>query len=187
VAVYQVDYQSRYPYAPNPDGFYYWTNTFYTVADNDHDAALQLNGILTNMYAIACITGVETPYYAIKTPPGRQAPLYIDNLGSLHGLLSAPEGGVLINAVRVYGLVGGRQKWWKRWRVPLRPSDIDGRLIEASFHHYLEVNFAALAGYGVITTATGEVVEEIHVAPEVRKWQLRHGTKRSERVVFAVP
>lgn len=185
--VYQVDYQSRYPYPDNPDGYYYWTNTFYTVNTNDHDAAVSLNGVVTNLYAILCLTGVETLYYQIKTPPGRQAALYVDNLGDTHGLLPENGGGLLTNAVRAYGLIGGRQVWYKRWRVPLRAQDIDGVNIESAFHAYLEVNFAHLASYGVVTTASGDVIEEIHVAREVRMWQLRHGTKRRQRVVFAVP
>lgn len=185
--VYQVDYQCRYPHEDTDDGYYYWTNCYYTVADNPIDAEVNLNGIMTNMYTVACIVGVETLFCQVKSPPGRQAPLYIDPLGDIFGVLPAPDGGLLTNTVRVYGLVAGRQVWYKRWRVPLRPSDIDGLVLEGSFHAYLEANFSALAAAGVLTTVTGDVIEEIHVSPRVHMWQLRHGTKRRARPVFATP
>lgn len=185
--VYQVDYQSRYPWPENPDGYYYWTNTFYTVAATDNIAAVNLNGIIVNMYGICCTTGVETPYYQIKTPPGRQAALYVDPLGSIHGLLTETEPGLLTSCVRIYGYIGGKVRWWKMWRVPLQKSMTDGLRLTDTFHSYLEDNWGPLAAAEIITTADGDVVEEFHASPLIHMWQQRHGTKRRQRVVFAVP
>jgi len=185
VARWKAEYQHKFSPGDGIDP-YYWTNVYYY--DNsggdpfygpDHNAILDANyaGTTDHVALVAlrvtnAITGIE---YGILTPPDNMGTLPNDNRGSL------------INCVRLSGRREGREVCYKRWRVPLGNNDVDGSDLSASCIALFTDTIIPLLSLATICNIHGEAVDEWIVQPSVHMWQLRHGTKRRARVVFAYP
>lgn len=185
VARWKAEYQHRF----DPGGGaapYYWTNVYYY--DNsggdpfygpDHNAILAANyaGTTDQVALVAlritnAMTGVE---YGILTPP--------DNLGTL----TNGERGSLINCVRLSGRAAGREVCYKRWRIPMGNIDVEGDQLSSSCLALFNDTIIPLLALATICNTHGDAVDEWIAQPAVHMWQLRHGTKRRARVVFAYP
>jgi len=187
VTLYQVDYEFRFPYVENPDGYYYWTNAFYVEQTTPIAAITSCNGRLSNIVHHTCLLGVECTGHQVHTPPGSGDVVYVDPGSTLAGSLSPIGVGPLINSVHILFLAAGSVVGWKRWRVPLRTSDIDGDYIATAFWLDLQDYWSGALSSPVLRSRTGVLIDEILVDRKIHMWQLRHGTKRRSRPVIVYP
>lgn len=182
---WRLDLQHRY--TPVDSGTpYYWTSVYYyenlgstPFVGPNYSAILNTTyAASTDDTALVAVRQFDTTHntqFGIATP--------LDNLGDL----DPEDGGSLFNVVRLVGRAAGKVVSYKLWRFPLRLSDIDGDYL--SDQAIGIVNDTIIPG---LTTAAlcninGVAVEEWSCDGLVHLWQVRHGTKRRERVVFAYP
>jgi len=182
---WRLDLQHRY--TPVDSGLpYYWTSVYYyeNLGSTPFTGG-QYNAILDTTYAasldtveLVAVRQFDTTHnteFGIATP--------LDNLGDL----DSEDGGSLFNVVRLHGWAGGKVVSYKLWRFPLRLSDIEGdRLSDQALGIVNDVIIPGLST-APLCNIHGIEVEEWTCDGLVHIWQVRHGTKRRERVVFAYP
>lgn len=104
------------------------------------------------------------------------------------GLIDADgDEGSLTNVARLVGWNEGRQVSYKLWRVPLRIGDISGKDISGTMQGIINDGVLDALNSLEFCNVHGVPIQEWTCDGAVHIWQLRHGTKRRERVVFAYP
>lgn len=177
--LYRINVQLKYPYPPNPSGYYYGSAVHYALVDNltELDVAIDTifqaeerahnNSVDFDWQNIINLTaGTVYRNASITWPP------FAWQSGDPVGL---------INTVYVGFLAGDIQVGYKRVRPPLRAMDMEGdRLTDTAIAFY-EANYAGiLLSSGFACNYQGVIFDGYRVWPKVSGWQLRHGTKRRE-------
>jgi len=182
---WRADFQHRYtPMGGEPP--YYWTSVYYyenlgstpftggqyaSILDATYSASLDT----VELVSIRFVDTTHNTEYGIVTP--------LDNLGTL----DAENGGTLHNVIRLSGKAGGREVSHKLWRFPLRDSDLAGSYLSSQAMDIVNgVIIPGLEAYP-LCNIHGVEVEEWECDGLIHCWQVRHGTKRRERVVYAYP
>lgn len=126
---YQLDWQLRVPYPDNPDGWYYWTNSWILNAEFDSTAITRANQV--GNWVIANTTAdCQRVRRTFKRAPGRDGVYFNQYLFDLPGTRPAdPLGYNLLWHIRIDWLRDNKVIGYKRWRMPLGYSDvIDGQI-----------------------------------------------------------
>lgn len=182
MALYQVDFWKRVPYAPNPDGYYYWSSVYY-IDPADDSPDYWWYSTIYEVEEVSTTQSVQRWGFVTKSEPGMGNIINVSpSGGDENGLIPDPDGYSLLQIARweLRGADGSRS--YRLSRQPLRPVDIAGTLLSATG---LATQGGALNSFlakGVFRTRSGALIVSGHVAPEVRGWQLRNGTKRRNRV-----
>jgi len=182
---WRVDFQLQYP-SMETQLDYYWTNCFYyenassDPYSGDYFSALVNavhNGTLDTCHRVAIrVTNTTTGHlHSIVTIPWFGA---IDSGG---------EVGSLINTLRLVGMADGRQVSYKLWRIPLLLMDIEGGKVTSTLQAVIQAGVLDVLNSQQFLNVQGVPVEEWVCDWAIHPWQLRHGTKRRTRVVFAYP
>lgn len=163
---------------------YYWTNVFYyenlssdPYSGDYYNTIIYAThrGTLDTVDRVAIrVTNITTDHeFGIVTIPWVGA---IDSLG---------EQGSLTNVIRLVGWNDGRQVSYKLWRMPLRLRDIEASRLTAATLGLVNDDICDVLGSVQFCNVHGVPIEEWTCDGVVHSWQLRHGTKRRERVVYA--
>lgn len=182
---YQFDYQMRVPWPNQPDGYYYWTNAWIVNATTDAQSNTRLTQIDTAVDGMT-LNATQQVRVQRKRSPGMGGVYSNTTLFNDPGSLPTGTSGYNLlwyALVRLY--VGTEQVGYKRWRAPWRYSDMAGPLWVPGVTTTLSTRFGTLIGLGALAARDGRVIDGFQVDPFIRQWQLRHGTKRRERVVVA--
>jgi hypothetical protein len=182
---WRIDCQHRYTpvdaIAP-----YYWTSVYYFEnLGSTPFTGPNYNAILDTTYAcslddvaLVAIRQFDTTHnsqYGIATP--------LSNLGEL----DAEDGGSLLNVIRLSGRAAGKEVSYKLWRFPLRLSDIEGERLSDQALDIVNDTLIPGLNDALLCNKNGVAIDEWTCDHLVHGWQLRHGTKRRQRVVFAYP
>jgi len=182
---WRVETQLRYP-SVETGADYYWTNVFYY----ENLGSTPYTGDYYNQIINATRSGT------LDTVERVAIRLTNHSTGTQFGIVTIPwegvidadgEEGSLFNVARFVGWNEGKQVSYKLWRVPLRIGDIDGPDIASSMLAILEAGPLAALNSVQFCNVNGIPIEEWTCDGKLHIWQLRHGTKRRERVVFAYP
>lgn len=184
MSVVQIDWQLRHPYDANPDGWYYWTNTYYLVAADPLDFPSYVPRIETPML-YGMLHETQANRLKVTMPPHSNTVLenafsfnHVGNKGSLPTILE--------NVARVNFFIGETYASYKLLRGCIGNSEIeaDGTL-NATTRANLQRDYADGLIANGLTDDTGTEFTSAVVSPLLHHWQLRHGTKRRQRVVIA--
>jgi len=184
--IWQMDPQFRTPY-DNVIGFYYWTNTFYC----DHDAGPPysswggwnefLSGCYGGTLGSTQLVSIRCTELSSGIVAGTPTPT--DN----HGEIPDSDERYLINTARLVGYVEGVPRAYKRWRFPLRKSDINGDRLSSDAMDIINSTIITHFTAAGFTTRQGDVIDSWSCDGLIHPWQMRHGTKRCDRVVYVYP
>lgn len=185
VALTQVDTGIRHPYPEiGGDTYYFWTQVYYLDSDDFSDL---------NQMRIAVRRAIQrslTSFCSIqlsqfKQPPGRGNVIATLSNGFAQGSVNPGPGSTrLITVGMVDYFDSANNRFRKYYRQPLRDSDMDGDMLSASGLAQIAEYADYVLGEGVFRTLHGGLLERYQISPRVHKWQLRHGTKRSERQIL---
>jgi hypothetical protein len=185
LALWQIDWGKRVPYPLSPDGYYYWSSTYYLRREDfasDHD----LIDRVYNIEQITTCTNVQMTWANVKHSPGRGGVVATLNGFLQHGLVPLGTGiWSIITIARwdLWSTTGRRTR--KYIRMPLRESDMAGDMLSTSGMFAQQAKINTFLGVGPFRNAYGERLTVGRVSPFLHPWQLRHGTKRSHRPVIA--
>lgn len=180
---WRVDAQMRYD-SVETGAPYYWTNVyFYENLSTDPFAGDQWNAIID-----AIRTGT------LDTVDRVAMRIWDTTHNTQHGIVtlawngiidSDGQSGSLFNVARFVGWADGRQASYKLWRMPLRISDFDGSDITPATMAVIDAGPLAALNSAQFCNEDGVLIDNWTCDGRAHIWQLRHGTKRRERVVFA--
>lgn len=183
--VYQMDIEFRAPYPDTDDGYYYWTNTWYSPKDTDSAAFTSFLRMQT-WIAARTTTDCQRVKATFKRSPGPGGVYFTQNLLNFPGTYPAgTEGYTLLGSARIRFYSEGRLAGYKRWRMPIRNDQVVGDRLDPALIAHLADGWAPILPLGHMCNVNGLVIDAIEVDPLIHKWQLRHGTKRRSRVVIA--
>lgn len=182
---WRVEPQLRYSSVETGED-YYWTNVFYyeNLGSNPF-VGDQYNAIIE---AVRAGTLDTVDRVAVR--------IWNMTAGTEYGIVTIPwvgvidsdgESGSLQNVARLVGWSGDSQVSYKLWRVPLRIGDFDGSAINPTMMGILDAGILAWLNSTTFCNVNGVPIDNWTCDAEAHMWQLRHGTKRRERVVFAYP
>jgi len=182
MALHQYDFQF-YGDALDGEERYYWSQTWYSS-----DSSVNTTNGPTYAALIAFHGSLQpVGIYRNALRAQRLEPTYHD-YGTFTGLnpgtraVDSPF--TALNVARINFLNAGKVVGYKRLRLPLQMSEIDGQELEASFMFTLATALVTLMGDANLCNWHGVPFEAYRIRREVRMWQLRHGTKRRSRVVL---
>lgn len=182
--VVQVDLQWRYAYAANPDGWYYWTSTYYLDPPDPTNFVAYLPALHLAARSAALYETKENRA-RVTMPPHSGTVILDTNTHDQFGesVLGGPT--ILENVARLSFWVGRQYVGYKLLRGAIPVAEVeDGRLSDNAYSWLVENTAVLLLDAGICTDA-GVPIERVEVSPLIHTWQLRHGTKRRQRVVFA--
>lgn len=182
--VMQIDWQLRYPYAANPDGHYYWTNTYYLVTPDPLDFPAYIPRIETPML-YGMLHDCQANRLLVTTPP--HSGIVQENAFSFnHAGNKSSMDTILENVARVHFFIGAEYAGYKILRACIGTEEIepDGTL-NATTRANLQRDYADGLIANGLTNDQGIEYSSAVVSPLIHHWQLRHGTKRRQRVVIA--
>jgi hypothetical protein len=114
--------------------------------------------------------------------------------GVEHGIMTLPwwgaidslgEHGSLNNVIRLSGRNAGQEVSYKLWRMPLRLRDIEGERLSSDCMDIITDDVLPILNSVAFCNINGIPIEEWTCDGLVHSWQLRHGTNRRARPVFA--
>lgn len=184
LSVWAMSFQFRAP-APLESGVYYWTNDYFFYGSGPAwSTAPNWNDLLD---AVQMGTLDTTECVSIRAT--RLSDGFVSGIQTLafFGLLPAEDGGLLTNAARMDVWSGEERRGYRLWRSPLRASDREGSSLSPGYVALLETDvIPRLLSSGMCLRDSGSI-SAITLKPGIHMWQLRHGTKRSDRVVYTYP
>lgn len=182
--VVQVDYQLRYPYAENPDGYYYWTQSVYLVAETPLDFPSYIFRVQQPM-SQGMMNTVKFNRLLVRMPPHSDTVLENAFAFNVGGNIT-PGDTILENIMRVHFFIGEQYASYKLLRGCVATSEImpDGTIDPVKVA-YVQAYYADAAITNQWTNDQGVAFTSAIVQPTIHHWQLRHGTKRRQRVVIA--
>lgn len=182
----QLDYQLRAAYPANPDGYYYWTNTFYFDYDMVPSSHSALYKTIVGLSHIHSIHVFRNRFRLIAPPHGTTVLL---NAGELNQHCDQADvtSFVLENVARVSFWIGERYVGYKLLRGCVGTDEIIDGIIDEGRRLEIEGQIGEWWLGAPLLTASGETIERATVDRSIHHWQLRHGTKRRQRVVIAPP
>jgi len=185
VLIWQYDICKYVAWPHNPSGRYYWTSTYYLDRDEfSSDGAARSRVINTDQ-----LTALQDVHYTViitKSEPGRGNIISVGDIHLLTGTIDPdPDGYNLLNIARCLTFHSDGRHSYRMVRSPMPMRWIEGGLLASAGQ-------AVYGGYlnNMIGSDPGESFRNKHGSPMVggrvpttlSMWQLRHGTKRRERV-----
>lgn len=180
VTIYRVDLQQKISTPLVATGVYYWTNVYYFSADNptefdhgrDQCAEAQSRAFCSDVSSDRILITIADTGTIVQHGNFHWVPF---------GFLPASDMPIT-NCVLVWLYANGRRVGYKRYRVPVPKAAQENGLLTQDFidNYYTSGPVNVLPG-DRICTRSGEIIDNAIVDPRVSMWQLRHGTKRSER------
>lgn len=184
--VVQLDWQLRYPYAANPDGYYYWTNTYFLDVSDPYDFPAYVPLVETPMWQ-GMLESCQVNRLLVRMPP--HSDFVLENAYAFnHPGYRADYETILENVARVHFFIGDRYASYKLLRAAVGTNEYepDGTL-NPTTRANLQLYYADGLIANGITDDEGTPFTSAVVSPKLHHWQLRHGTKRRQRVVIAPP
>lgn len=185
MSLWQIDWGKRIPYSGTPDGYYYWSSTYYLLREDfasDHDLITECY----NIEQITTCTNVQQTRFHIKHSPGRGGVVATGNQFLQPGLVPLGTGSWSILSIARWDLWSETGRRTRKYiRMPLRQSDMLGDLLSPSGMATQVPKLNSFLANGPFRNAYGEKLVQGRVSPFIHPWQLRHGTKRSRRPVIA--
>lgn len=181
MVLWQIDAGKRVSYAPNPDGFYYWTSVWYLDrADYSNDNSLYTD--VSQAEALTCLTIVQGTQFNVKHAPGRGGVVtVIDRTLNFGGIPYDGSGYSMINVARCTWRSNTGRYSYKLVRLPLMASQMSGRYLVGVGVPNVQAMINGVLATAPIRNQYGERIISGKVDPLIHMWQLRHGTKRRER------
>lgn len=185
MVLWQIDVIKRVAYTGNPSGWYYWSSVYYLDrADySSNNAAIIRTRNVDSFVTQANVTYVK---YIVKSPPGRANVILTSVDGFNHGgQPTDPNGASLLNVSRLRTRFDDGT--WS-YRYAGRPMPIgwtDGIRLNATGRMWIGGYINAMAtpgGFPRFRNQAGSPIADGIVPELLCMWQLRHGTKRRERV-----
>jgi hypothetical protein len=182
----RLDYQLRAAFPDNPDGYYYWTNTFYFDYDmvpSSHSALYKTVIGISHIHSIH----VFRNRFILTAPPHGTTVLL--NAGELNQHCDNADvtSFILENVARVSLWVGSKYVGYKLLRGVVGTDEITDGVIDEGRRSEIQGQIDAWWMDAPLLTATGETIDRAVVDRNIQHWQHRHGTKRRQRVVLAPP
>jgi len=182
---YQLDTEKQIYDYYEPGHNYAWTNTYLIDVPSDADAQLWLMRLI-GVEAAVLPEDTSIRFACWRRGIGGPVPAGVQFIGQ-SGLLPSPYVYMPFPCTaRISGYSGSRLVWYKRWRGPLRDTDMTGELLTSDYVALLNTAYvAALAGGFPLITRSGARISHWYVDPRVMLWQMRDGTERTRRSVLA--
>lgn len=182
----KVQWQFRYPYSANPDGYYYWTNAYFKDVPDPMDFPAYVSDM--EDVALQSITpDAQINWLRVQSPPEAEPPL--ESVTAYNHTGYSPYTGptILQNVARVNLYVGDDYVGYRLLRAAIPTAEIaDYRLSDGVRAHY-QTAYADLIIANEQTTRDGVRLTRAVVTPDIHHWQLRTGTKRRQRGVLHTP
>lgn len=184
VALVKVQWQLRYPYPPNPDGWYYWTNAFFKDVPDPMDFVSYVPDMETPVLKFLSREG-QVNWIRVQSPPEAEPPLESAYAFNHWGEADYTGPIILENVARVHLFVGQELVGYRLLRAAIPTEFITDGVIRADLVDRMQTEFADALIANEQTTREGVRLTSAVVLPTIRHWQLRTGTKRRRRVVIA--
>lgn len=182
----RFDIQHRAPYAENPDGYYYWTNTFYLDVPDPAHAGPAISHIFEG-YQVVNYHSVQRNWIRLAVPPGHTPYIFDSFAFNTPGSTALTDPIILENVARVHLFVGHDYVGYKLLRGTLSEGEVTGGVIDSGAVARIEDNLTFYWFQNDLRTHEGEVIDSLVCDPFAHHWNLRHGTKRRERGVIHNP
>jgi hypothetical protein len=181
---YQIDTEKQ-TLAPEGGHNYAWTNVYLVDCASDADARDCMLTI-ANIEIAALPTWTSIRFGCWRPGIGGPVPDTVEFI-AVSGLLESEPGDFLplANTTRIIGRAGGRLVWFKRWRGPLRASDVTGGLLTSEYQAIVGGMVSDLLAAVPLVTRSGLSITSVVVDSRVALWQRRDGTTRNIRSVLA--
>jgi hypothetical protein len=180
MALARVQFQLRYPYSPNTDGWYNWTIS-HTVDTPDPTDFPAYVGDVEAVVRTTLHPDGEVNRVRVQAPPDSDPPLENAFAFNQHGFSPYSDGTILENVARVSFYVGSQLVGYRLLRTILTEGQIaDGELSSSVRTYLTDYYVAGCLALGCVDRS-GNVWTSGYVHPKISTWQLRHGTKRRNR------
>jgi len=181
VVLYRWDVQKRYATDLVATGDYYWINVHYVEANDPTEFDLARDQVLTNnMQSHRAIVDLDR-WKCTRLSDG----VVVQNSAlSANPIFPGSGEGILTNTILQWLIYEDGSRGFKRWRLPLFATDIDdGGLLTSTFVSLWHANAPdnADTDWNWHRNLQGSPVVDTFLSPFAHGWQLRHGTRRSER------
>lgn len=179
VTIYRADLQQYIATDLVATGRYYWTNVYYFSADTpeefdlgrDQCLQVQSRAFCSDVHSDRILITFAWTGAVVQHGSFTWVPL---------GVLPASDSPIT-NCVLMWLYSGGERVGYKRYRVPVPMEGMSGGLLTATFLDYYYSGPGSYIADGQICTYEGAIIDNVSIDPRVHGWQIRHGTKRSER------
>jgi len=182
---WKVEPQRRYT-PVDADAAYYWTSVFYY----ENLSSDPFHGPYYNAIVDATLAGsLDTvPMVSVRITNVTAATEYgIVTVGPPYGEIPTLDGGLFNDVARIVGWSEGRQVSYKLWRFPMRIVDLDGKELSTAAMGIINDGILTNLNSVTLCNVNGVPIDEWTCDGLIHMWQVRHGTKRRERVVYAYP
>jgi len=183
--LHQIDVFKRVAYEPNPNGYYYWSSTYYYDRD-DFSSLTNMWLRALNVDRIHTLDVVNYVKVVVKQPPGRNNVIATFPATSNYGYI--PSAGMEFSPLiigRLITLYDDGRSSYRMWRCPV----LLDWLTDGAFNTYALArmgsyinNLRAVSGYPPSRNLTGSPCIGGVVPLQSSGWQLRHGTERRARI-----
>jgi hypothetical protein len=184
--VVQLSWQFRHPYPGNPDGYYYWTQKLYANPADPTDFPSYV-GALEEPYFTWHLFKTQINRLRITMPPGSNTVLENAFAFNHNGNNTRDLPTILQNVARANLWVGTQYVGYKLLRGMIGTEEITNGEIGFGIWFALQTYWGPALIDAGLTTSDGTPIDRIEVDRQIHHWQLRHGTKRRQRVVIAPP
>lgn len=186
MALGRWDIQFRTPYAGNPDGYYYWTNTFYVDVPDPAHAGPAIARLIEG-YTIVNFYAIERNWHRLAVPPGHTPYIFDSSMANQHGNTTLTDPFILENVARVHFFAGDEYVGYKLLRGTVAENEVTDGVLSSGAVDRIENNLTFYWFQDDLRTHEGVVIDSLVCDPFIHHWNLRHGTKRRERGVIHNP
>lgn len=183
--LWQVDVWKRVPYPGNPSGFYYWSSVYYLERSDFSSNNAAINRV-RNIDSTITQANVTYMTYVVKSPPGRSNIILTLTDGLNHGgQPTDPNGASLINICRVRTRFADGSWSYRYAGRPMPEGWTNGQKINSTGLMWIGGWVGAMrgpSGFPPMRNQYGSPLVGGLVPDLLSKWQLRHGTRRRERI-----
>lgn len=181
-ALHQIDYEF-YTDDVSVVGRYYWTQTYYHADSFTNPTSGPTWNATLDFYAALQPVGV--------TMSGIHAQR-LDPVPQDYGVSTIPVAGArsvssplqLLLVPRIVWLSSGKPVGYKRLRLPMADDEYYGGEVDSGYISLLSGAITTLIGASDLCNWKGVPIDGFLIRPEVRPWDIRHGTKRAARAVI---
>jgi hypothetical protein len=186
MALGRWDIQHRAPYDPNPDGYYYWSNTFYIdVPDPSHAGPAIAH--LFEGFTVVNFFVVQRNWHRLAVPPGNSTYIFNAFAFNEHGNTMLTDPIILENIARVHFYVGTEYVGYKLLRGVIAVDEVTDGKLSSTAQDRITDNLTFYWFQNDLRTHDNRVITSLACDRYVHHWNLRHGTKRRQRGVIHNP
>lgn len=186
MALGRFDIQHRTAYGLNPEGNYYWTNSFYIDVPDPSHAGPAIAHIFEG-YEVVNFYVVQRNWIRLAVPPGDATPIFDSFAFNDPGNTGLTDPFILENIARVHFYVGDRYAGYKLLRGVVAESEVTDGVIDPARVSFITDNLTFYWFQNDLRTKDDEVITSLVCQPYISHWNLRHGTKRRQRGVIHNP